>query len=532
MVKMISRLIMVIALAASFTLGFQLVDSARALGTYGAQVWIQSPTSHEPAKATISLVVTAQINYRSNSSADDQITSLIQSTLCQFSVDGDAWQNLTFVQLAGAQAFTDPIYNNWVHEDNCTYSGTFTASSLTYHSLNVTIQSPDSQSSSQMYFNIGNIMPASAYQNKGTWTQQTPMIQSRCEAGAAVVNGVIYVLGGSHTQAEGNEFTTVPTNEVEAWVPGGLWMQRAPLPIAMQSFGTAACNGLIYAIGGSANYVYDPKTDMWTAKTPMPTPRTDLQANVVGGKIYLIGGEGQNVASNANEAYDPATDTWTSYAPIPVGVCNYASTVADGKIYIISGYTGNIGIASVTNLTQVYDPQTNTWSQATPIPISAPSSAAAVLTGNDGSTDLYVVNGAWASNPLEAQAITQVYFPTNNTWSQATPMMVDRAGLVATVVGNTLYTFGGGHNIFRPDSADVWQFTPEAATSSSAISQPIPTTSATSAKSPTPTNSVPEFTTNTGLLLVLTATGLAIVLTKKAQTRTTPKESMGSKRGF
>jgi hypothetical protein len=522
-VKMASQLIIVIVFAASATLGFQLVGSAQALGTYGAQAWIESPTSIEPANTTISLLVTAQIIYRSNSSVDDQINTLLQSTSCQFSVDGGAWQNLTFVQLAGTQSFIDPIYNNWFHEDNCTYRGTFTAASLTYHSLNVTIESPDSQGSSQMYFTVGTATPTAAYQVKGTWTQLTPMIQPRFDAGAVVVEGAVYVVGGSRTQANGNGFTTVPTGEMESWVPGGLWMKWAPLPVPMQSFGAATYKGLIYAIGGSANFVYDPKTNTWAVKAPMPTPRTNLQANVVGGKIYLIGGEGQNVASNANEAYDPATDTWTSYASIPVGVCNYASTVADGKIYIISGYTGNLGTASAANLTQVYDPATNMWRQAASIPISAASSAAAVLTGNDGSTDLYVVNGAWASNPFEAQAITQVYFPTNNTWSQATPMMVDRAGLAATVVGNTLYTFGGGHNIFTPDSADVWQFTPEAATSSSAKSQPIPTTSATPAKSPIPTNSVPEFTTNTGLLLVLTVTGLAIILTKKAQTRTTPK---------
>ena len=122
-----------------------------------------------------------------------------------------------------------------------------------------------------------------------------------------------------------------------------------------------------------ANEVYDPATNTWETKTPMPTPRNYLEANVVGGKIYLIGGEAQQPLdeppqehfSNVTEVYDPETDSWTTMAPIPTKVSAYASAVVNNKIYIISGWSAN---APLSSQVQIFDPQINNWTMGEHIP--------------------------------------------------------------------------------------------------------------------------------------------------------------------
>ncbi len=363
-------------------------------------------------------------------------------------------------------------------------------------------------------------------QSENSWKQKAPMHNPRYAAGVAVANETIYVIGGRHTQTIGNGFTTVATNSTEAYNPSSnSWTDKSPMQMPLYSFGVAVYQNRIFAIGESSNFVYDPKTDTWTSKAPMPIARMYLQANFVNGKIYLIGGETQNEASNVNEAYDPATDSWTTCASIPIGVEAYSSTVVNNKIYIISGYTGNVASPSSSNLNQVYDPTKDTWKQAAPIPNSACSSAAGSTTGTNGTKKaIYVINGANSTNPLDAQSINQVYFPQNDSWTQAAAMPVDRAGLGVAVINNTLYAIGGGHNIFMPDTTDNWQYIPPGyetnlplnqSSATSTSSPPLAFPNLSSSPNTNPSTSVIEFPTWIVLPSLFLITSFFLVLRRR-----------------
>jgi N-acetylneuraminic acid mutarotase len=88
------------------------------------------------------------------------------------------------------------------------------------------------------------------------------------------------------------------------------------------------------------------------------------------------------------------------------------------------------------------------------------NAAAGAITGANVTEAIYVAGGNNATYPLNAQSKVQVYFPRTDSWSIAAPMPIDRAGLGATVVNNTLFVVGGGHNIFTPDSTVLMQYTP------------------------------------------------------------------------
>ena len=88
------------------------------------------------------------------------------------------------------------------------------------------------------------------------------------------------------------------------------WTRKADMPTPRNVHAASVVNGKIYVIGGSpdASRVeeYDPKTDTWTRKANLPTPRGTLSCSVVNGYIYAIGGNPSNTSQGLStvEAYD------------------------------------------------------------------------------------------------------------------------------------------------------------------------------------------------------------------------------------
>jgi len=340
---------------------------------------------------------------------------------------------------------------------------------------------------SLLFLAVAETRRADAIEN--SWTTKAPMHASRCSAGVAAVEGIIYAIGGSRMQNISNHYFSATINSTEAYNPAtNTWTEKSSIPTARSSFGAGVYQNKIYCIGGfnlnddgtrttptGVNEVYDPATDTWETKTPMPTARYGLQANVVDEKIYLIGGwyQLENKYKDVDESaqvdvYDPKTDTWTLGTPTPTAVADYASAVVKYKIYVISGVTCG---TTITDLTQIYDPKTEEWSSGASIPMGVKNAAAGAIASADSLTAIFVVGGSNATYSLNGQYANQVYFPETNTWNKALPMPIDKAGLSVTIVNNTLYAIGGGHNIFTPDSTTTMQYTPF----TTATIEPFPT---------------------------------------------------------
>ena len=335
---------------------------------------------------------------------------------------------------------------------------------------------------------VANTLIVNAGENY--WIIKAPTHIARVGAGIATVNETIYCVGGSQTLNYSNHFFSVTLNATEAYNPTtDTWTEKTPMPTSRTRFGTAVYQNKIYCVGGlilsqngtettltGVNEVYDPSTGTWEAKTSMPTARYGFMASTVDGKIYLIGGWYESEATSANvgesaqvDVYDPSTDTWTAGSSMPKAVAIYASAVVDNKIYVISGVASG---SAITNLTQIYDPKMDSWSLGAPIPMGVKDAGAGAITGANLLKAIYVVGGSNASAPLNGQITNQVYSVETDSWSMAEPMPMDKAGLSATVMNNTLFVIGGGHNIFTPDSTTNMQYIPL----SGFRSEPFPTT--------------------------------------------------------
>jgi N-acetylneuraminic acid mutarotase len=86
------------------------------------------------------------------------------------------------------------------------------------------------------------------------------------------------------------------------------------MPQAQSGLAATSLNGKLYVFGGeqwvpeqkvfAQSWVYDPKTDVWSALPSLPTPRHGLGASAVGNRIFVFGGAtkpGGNTATTINE---------------------------------------------------------------------------------------------------------------------------------------------------------------------------------------------------------------------------------------
>jgi N-acetylneuraminic acid mutarotase len=202
---------------------------------------------------------------------------------------------------------------------------------------------------------------------------------------AEVVGGKLYLLGGL-TSGEGRVQIYDPITDT--------WSLGADMPFAAGSSSSAVIGGQIYVAGGIVGSSttteaarYDPATDTWTTITSMKQGRNHTAAATDGTKLYVFGGRGPG-SGDANEVangfdtvqvYDPIRDTWTSsldagstLASLPQARGGMGKAVYNGsEFYVIGGETqtgANATDQNVYNRVDVYDPTTNEWRLAAPMP--------------------------------------------------------------------------------------------------------------------------------------------------------------------
>ncbi len=228
-----------------------------------------------------------------------------------------------------------------------------------------------------------------------TWSTPTTTgtFTPRWGLGAAVVDGKIYVMGGVNSDLQrGLDTLEVFDPSTNTWSTP----QTTGALIGRDVFGTAVVNGLIYVIGGytgatdpNTNQVFDPTANTWTDLTPgMFIARDGLTACAIGDKIYTMNGIVDDF-SNTFQVFDPSTNTWST--PTTAGWLTTrsegASDVIDGKIYVVGGT--NDTVTFVGGL-QVFDPATYTWSTAITTDTVIPREGLGAVTLNG---KLYVIGG-------------------------------------------------------------------------------------------------------------------------------------------
>jgi len=238
-----------------------------------------------------------------------------------------------------------------------------------------------------------------------TWIYKTLMITPGWNVNLAVVDGMIYVIGGDPFR-DRNELYNPISNT---------WKTLSPMPTARQHTNCCVVNNKIYVIGGlekgdmkegdgmehwaekaklsDKNEVYNPKLNKWETRAPLPTPRQAPSFGVIQNKIYAIGGVKTSAydspPSQIVEVYDTATNTWERKSDFPLAVATHGVVTHYNKLYVIGGQIQDINGKDhpVVNV-YFYDEKSDKWSRATDLPNPIQVVSAAVLSGC-----IYVIGG-------------------------------------------------------------------------------------------------------------------------------------------
>lgn len=265
-----------------------------------------------------------------------------------------------------------------------------------------------------------------------------PVVQQ--EHAVVTLNGKIYVIGGFGPSGQATSAVAVfdPATKV--------WSAAAPLPDPIHHVNAAVVGGLIYVVGAigagtigsvGTTEVYDPASNTWTPKASMPagTERGSSFVGAIGTVIYVAGGLRAASVSDVS-AYDTVADSWSAPLPVlEVARDHGASAVIDGKLYAIGGRSSTL-FARV----DVFDPTTKTWTPRAPMPTARAGGMAAIAQG-------VVVVAGGEGNPATPTGMfdeTEAYDPVGNTWYLLPPMRTPRHGGGAATIDGVFYVPAGG----------------------------------------------------------------------------------------
>jgi N-acetylneuraminic acid mutarotase len=341
------------------------------------------------------------------------------------------------------------------------------------------------------WVNVSNTVDGAPTLLNGTW------LAPRYDHGAAAVDGVIHVFGGSTTNSHGNVIASpvaftlfeVPTTFASSAAPASIsyaapWIFTQSITIAVKpptvtggapttytatnlpaGLRIAPDTGVIYgtptAVSPSTGYTITASnelgsvsttvditvlapvwTDRSTACGTAPPARYGHTQVAINGKVYVFGGSYAGSARNELYAFDVDTGCWTNLSTpasgsVPGARMEHSAVALDGKMYVYGG----VNSSRISDI-WAYDPVARTWAN-----ISTPLFGALPDARNGASIwaaygKIYIFGGYTTSYRTEVFT----YDPTTRTWATlSTTGTGPSAGYFssAAVINGKAYIFGG-----------------------------------------------------------------------------------------
>lgn len=142
-------------------------------------------------------------------------------------------------------------------------------------------------------------------------------------------------------------------------------------------------------------------------QVPDSVGRLASSAVTIGNKAYIVGGyavypNGKEVSSKQLFIFDPQTEGFKKGADLPIAIDDQMQAVwRDSLLYIISGWNDSANVHAV----QLYNPTTNEWQLATPLPNEITGAVFGGCSTIYGDT-IYILGGATFSK----------FYPPSNTF--------------------------------------------------------------------------------------------------------------------
>ncbi|CAH0555051.1 unnamed protein product [Brassicogethes aeneus] len=252
------------------------------------------------------------------------------------------------------------------------------------------------------------------------WTTLDSLTVPRSGLGGAFLKGTFYAVGGRNN-SPGNSYDS---DWVDKYNPlKNQWRPCSPMSVPRNRVGVAVMDGLLYAVGGSEGLkyhssveCYDPEVDRWTTVKSMHSKRLAAGVAVVNRILYAIGGYDGISRHKTAECYHPENDEWTLISPMNTQRSGAAVAAINQFIYVVGGYDGKSQLNSVER----YDTEKDLWEFVSNMKVARSALSVTVL-----DCKIYAMGGYDGLNFLTT---VEIYDPAMETWEYGEPLTSGRSG--------------------------------------------------------------------------------------------------------
>ncbi|XP_074642431.1 actin-binding protein IPP-like isoform X2 [Tubulanus polymorphus] len=266
----------------------------------------------------------------------------------------------------------------------------------------------------------------------------------------------IYIIGGYSRPVGGrwSDLRTLSKNECFDSFQQE-WIDQAPLRCARSGLGVAVLNGLIYAIGGENDSLiydtvecFDPSQNKWTFIPNMTYPRSALAVCAFDEFIFAFGGWIGSEIGDCIEVYDPNLNLWKRVGAMKTKRVAMSIVEHQGLLYVIGGVS-DLGLEM--SLVESYNPVIQEWVTLASMHTKRAHFGAAVLDDY-----IYVVGGS--NGYGDVLNTMERYSPILDKWQEMPNLSIGRAGPCVTTINGMIYVMGGhkaGDELHAPETLDT-----------------------------------------------------------------------------
>jgi phosphatidylserine/phosphatidylglycerophosphate/cardiolipin synthase-like enzyme len=174
------------------------------------------------------------------------------------------------------------------------------------------------------------------------------------------------------------------------------------------------------------------------------------------GRVLVSGGfDASFTGCDSVELFDPETETWTLTGPLRIKRGGHTATLLyDGRVLVAGGFNGGTSGATL-NSTEIFDPDTGSWTETAPLGSDRSGHTAILLPGG-----MVLIAGGFDSN-FTGLTSAEIFNPCTGKWINVDTMHTARAGHTATLLPDRNVLVAGGFSYVNVphNSAEIYQYT-------------------------------------------------------------------------